>query len=100
MSNPGYRFFDLRFISLMTVMAAGCAPAPATTTSCADNAAGCICRSDENCGGENPRCETRTGKCVPCLPAGDNCTGGTHCVLDGSKYTCAMGCLHTTDCPR
>ncbi len=56
------------------------------------------CTSDTQCQPPNPRCDTTTGKCVPCLPQNDNCPPGTVCTMMGGSYVCSQGCNTATDC--
>src|SRR5438067_71023 len=45
-----------------------------------DDGGGCGCSGDRDCGGATPRCDSIGGKCVACLPAGDNCPPGQRCA--------------------
>ena len=66
-----------------------------------DNDAG-VCRScmmDSDCGDpKSPRCDAPNRKCVPCLPANDNCASGKYCAVTAGIYACAPGCNNDIDC--
>jgi hypothetical protein len=52
------------------------------------------CAGDGDCGGATPRCDPATNRCVPCLPANDNCAAGSYC----SGTACVVGCKVDDDC--
>ena len=59
------------------------------------------CTADSDC--RDPalsRCDVSTGRCEPCLPAGDNCPPGRFCseVNGATRYACADGCSRDSDC--
>ncbi len=56
------------------------------------------CMDDSTCRGATPRCDTKTGKCVPCLPANDNCGDGKYCVDLNGTYSCNPGCANDAMC--
>ena len=58
-----------------------------------------VCKSDGDCTDtKNPRCESKTGRCVPCLPENDNCGMGMYCVDLNGTYSCNKGCGKDADC--
>ncbi len=59
---------------------------------------GCPCATDLECGGATPRCDPMTSRCVPCLPANDNCPFGEVCHQTNGVYGCAVGCKTDVDC--
>ena len=93
-----------RLVALGILMVAGCGNTGSGTDAgnCAANPPGCICRTDGNCGGANPRCNNSDGQCVPCLPTNDNCAQGQHCVNDSGTFKCVATtvCISAVDCPR
>lgn len=46
-----------------------------------------------------PRCDVRTGLCVPCLPGGADCSAGTFCTASSGTFRCVQGCNTVSDCP-
>ena len=69
---------------------------------CVANPAQCACADDSKCADPSPRCDTRTGKCVACLPTADNCALSEHCIYDNAKgFTCVAKdvCVSADDCP-
>jgi Cys-rich repeat protein len=59
-----------------------------------------VCTQDADCAMDpgGPRCDTNSGRCVPCLPQNDNCSGGQFCKLVNGAYTCVNGCKVDKDC--
>jgi len=57
------------------------------------------CKTDNDCNGQNPRCDVNSGLCVPCLPTNDNCPQGQFCGAVNGQYQCQMGCQKDLDCP-
>lgn len=49
-----------------------------------------VCRSDEDCSGDAPRCETATNHCVECLETRD-CAEAQVCALPAAR--CVSGCV-------
>src|SRR5579871_4661013 len=56
------------------------------------------CKTDNDCNGQNPRCDVNSGLCVPCLPTNDNCPQGEFCGSVNGQYQCQMGCQKDGDC--
>src|SRR4051812_34139547 len=81
---------------------AGCGnPTTVPGNDCATNPAKCGCADDSTCAAPTPRCDTRTTKCVPCLPTADNCPNGQHCLSANGSYSCVPkdSCMVAGDCP-
>ena len=93
-------WFRSTFLALLIGAAAGCGPAAPAVVNCSANPAGCVCTGDSQCGGDNPRCEAMSGKCVPCLPTNDNCGAPKKCLKVSGAYACATGCAADKDCPK
>ena len=85
---------------VVAMLVSGCGGTQ-TGSDCASDPAKCACVSDSTCAAPNPRCDTRTGQCVPCLPANDNCPANQHCVSTGPSYRCVAksACTADADCP-
>jgi hypothetical protein len=64
----------------------------------ADTGAPTRCTADTDCSSPDPRCDTSTGVCVPCLPQNDNCGAGTYCTAMANTYSCAPGCASAAEC--
>jgi hypothetical protein len=56
------------------------------------------CTNDADCAGKpaGPHCDTKTGACVACLPASDDCAAGQFC--DPATEACKAGCKKDGDC--
>src|SRR6185295_10575942 len=67
---------------------------------CSSNPAGCVCTTDSQCSGLTPRCDKNSGKCVPCLPANDNCARGSRCVATNDTFSCSASCQSSADCGK
>ncbi len=82
-----------------------CVPGCNDMHGCPDGGGACTngmcaaCKTDNDCSGQTPRCDTNSGLCVACLPVNDNCPQGFVCNQVNGTYTCAMGCKTAADCP-
>ncbi|MSP59188.1 MAG: hypothetical protein EXR72_02405, partial [Myxococcales bacterium] len=57
------------------------------------------CMTDAECGDPaNPCCDVPARKCVPCLPANDNCPAEKYCAQTNGVYACLPGCGDDGDC--
>ncbi len=67
---------------------------------CDPNTKMCVrCASDGDCKTQmDPRCDTGSGTCVPCLPTNDNCPQGFFCEQTNGAFSCKQGCEKDQDC--
>src|SRR5262245_7721215 len=87
--------------AFLLLVISGCGSSSTPGNDCAANPAKCACSDDSKCADPNPRCDTPSGKCVPCLPTADNCSPN-HCIFDSAKgFTCVPkdACGTADDCP-
>jgi len=84
----------LRLAAALLAVAAGAC----TNTASPNCGAFCPCTADTDCSGTTPRCDTKGGSCVPCLPQKDNCPSGQRCVASGASYACTSTCTTSADC--
>ena len=92
----------VRLGALLLLTLCGCGTTATPADDCAANPAKCACADDSKCADPSPRCDTRTGKCVSCLPTADNCPLSEHCIYDATNgFTCVGKdvCNSADDCP-
>ena len=67
---------------------------------CESDAGQCVqCVIDSDCkDAANPRCDDTSARCVPCLPANDNCGANLYCALSAGDFQCSAGCKTNSDC--
>jgi hypothetical protein len=83
-----------------------CVPGCSMSHGCPDGGGLCVkgmcsaCKSDADCSGATPRCDTNSGLCVECLPTNDNCGDGKYCGIVNGAYKCQTGCGDVSMCPK
>src|SRR5262245_49978006 len=90
-------------LPLVLLLLAGCGnTSQPPTGDCASDPSKCVCTGDPQCSAPTPRCDTRTSRCVACLPIADNCGDKMHCVIDASGNRCLPRdkCAAAIDCPQ
>src|SRR5262245_3733160 len=88
-------------VAFLVVALTGCSSGGTNDgDNCAANPGKCACSSDSACADPTPRCDTRSGRCVACLPTADNCGPAAHCIFTEGGFMCVPkdSCGSGDDC--